>query len=275
MTLARPLAFQALYYGASAFFVLTALPMLALPRRWLTAWIRCYTRLMVWLMRRVGGIGVQIEGGERLPETPFIVAAKHQSWGDGFCVHSAIPDLAFVTGDHLMRYPLLGPVLRGLGAIVVGSCGGAAERGRLLSAELEAARAARRSILIYPEGHLSPVGTQHRYRKGVFHLYEAYGVPVVPVATDLGLRWPQQQVALRPGPCSVEFLEPIPPGLPKDEFMTRLENAIETRSLALLREQAAAGTLPGGVAVPADGAAPVLVDNARSKPAQAPVSVPA
>ena len=288
MTLARSLAFQALYYAASAFFVLTALPLLALPRRalaasrsgadsphrrtvrWpnrdasrvLTGWIRCYTRLMVWLMRRVGGIGVRIEGRERLPDAPFIVAAKHQSWGDGFCVHAAIPDLAFVTGDHLMRYPLLGPVLRGLGAIVVRSCGGAAERGRLLAAELQAARAARRPILIYPEGHLSPVGTQHRYRKGVYHLYEAYGVPVVPVATDLGVRWPQQQVALRPGPCSVEFLDPIEPGLGKDEFMARLEEAIEGRSLGLLREQAAAGTLPASVAVPAPGAAPVLVGDA-------------
>ena len=267
MTLLRSLAFRGLYYAASAFFVLTALPLLALPRRVLSAWIRCYTRLMVWLMRRVGGIGVRTLGTEHLPETPFIVAAKHQSWGDGFCVHAAIPDLAFVTGDHLMRYPLLGPVLRGLGAIVVKSCGGAAERGRLLAAELQAARAARRPILIYPEGHLSPVGTQHRYRKGVFHLYEAYGVPVVPVATDLGLRWPQQQVALRPGPCSVAFLEPIPPGLTKDAFMSRLEQAIETESLALLRAQAAAGTLPDGVDVPAVGAAPVMVDNAALRAA--------
>ena len=258
----RSIAFQLAYYAASAFFVLTALPLLALPnRRPLAGWIRCYTKLMVTLMQRVGGIDVAVRGVDRLPDAPVIIAAKHQSWGDGFCVHASIPNLAFVTGDHLMRYPLLGPVLRGLGAIVVKSCGGAAARGRLLAAELDAARAARRSVLIYPEGHLSPVGTQHRYRKGVYHLYEAYGVPVVPVATDLGLRWPQQSVALRPGPCSVEFLEPIPPGLSKDEFMSRLEEAIETRSLAMLREQRAAGTLPDGVNVPAKGAAPVVVDN--------------
>ena len=263
----RSLAFQVAYYAVSAFFVLTALPLLALPRRLLAAWIRRYTCLMVTLMRRVGGIGVRIEGTERLPDAPFIVAAKHQSWGDGFCVHSVVPNLAFVTGDHLMRYPLLGPVLRGLGAIVVKSCGGAAARGRLLSAELDAARAARRPILIYPEGHLSPVGTQHRYRKGVYYLYRAYGVPVVPVATDLGLRWPQQSVALRPGPCSVRFLDPIPPGLGKDDFMARLEQAIEGESLALLRAQAAAGTLPDGVVVPAAGAAPVIVDNAALRAA--------
>jgi 1-acyl-sn-glycerol-3-phosphate acyltransferase len=234
----RSLAFRAAYYAASAFFVLTGLPLLLLPGRApLARWIRTYTRVMVFLMRRVGGIGVAVRGRENLPDGPFILAAKHQSWGDGFVAFSEVPDLAFVTGDHLLRFPLLGPILRKLDAIVVDNCGGAAARGRLVAAEMEKARAEGRPILIYPEGHLAPVGTQHRYRKGVFHLYEAYGCAVVPVATDLGLRWPQQQVRLHPGPCSVEFLPPIEPGLGKEAFMLRLEAEIEGRSLALLDEQ--------------------------------------
>lgn len=247
----RSLGFQACYWALSAFFALTALPLLALPgRKAVMSWIQLYTRAMVWAMRRVGGIDVGLKGREHLPDGPFIIAAKHQSWGDGFVMFAAVPDLAFVTGDHLLNYPLLGPLLKKMGAIVVNNCGGAAARGRLIATELEAARKAGRPVLIYPEGHLSPVGTQHRYRKGVYHLYEKYGVPVVPVATDLGLRWPQQEKTLIPGPCSVEFLPPIAPGLDKEPFMQILEETIETRSRALLDEQAERGTFSGALPAP-------------------------
>jgi len=91
-----------------------------------------------------------------------------------------------------------------------------------------------RRILIYPEGHLSRVGTQHRYRKGVYHLYADFDCPVVPVATNLGQRWNQNDFIKHAGPASLEFLEPIMPGLGKDEFMALLERRIETRSRELL-----------------------------------------
>lgn len=244
----RTAIFQIAYWACSIFFVLTALPLMLLPgRQAVVAWIRIYCRAMVAVMRWAGGIRVGVLGRENLPAGPFIIAAKHQSWGDGFVTFAAVPDLAFVTGDHLLRFPLVGPILRRMGAIVVDNCGGTVARGRLVAGEMAAARAQGRPILIYPEGHLAPVGQQYRYRRGVFHLYESYGCPVVPVATDLGVRWPQQSRATRPGPCSVHFLPAIPPGLDKETFMARLEATIETESRAMLRAQHVAGTLPAGI----------------------------
>lgn len=252
----RSFGFRVCYWIFSTLFAISAIPLILWPRRGpLMAWIRTYTKTMVWSMRHVGGIKVEVSGQEHLPDGPCIIAAKHQSWGDGFVMFAAVPDLAFVTGDHLMRYPLLGPILRKMGAIVVHNCGGTAARGRLMAEELDTARHHGRSILIYPEGHLAPVGTQHRYRKGVFHLYETYGVPVVPVATDLGLRWPQQEKRLNPGPCSVEFLPPIEPGREKADFMETLETMIETRSRALLHEQAFRGEWPHAKAASLGGVA--------------------
>ena len=266
----RSHAFRAAYYVISIFFVLTAMPLLALPSRTpVSRWIRRYARTMTTLMRRVDGIDVRVRGREHLPEGPTIIAAKHQSWGDGFVAYGAVPDLAFVCGDHLTRIPLLGGILGKLGAVVVNNCGGAEARGDM-ARQLERVASEGRSVLIYPEGHLAPVGQHHRYRKGVWHLYEATGLPVVPVATDLGLRWPQAEVALRPGPCSVEFLPAIPRGLTKDEFMATLEERIETRSLALIEEQRAAGTLPTDWTPPLERAAP-----APAKPGHPRAVVPA
>ena len=149
-----------------------------------------------------------------------------------------MPDLAFVTGDHFEKFPLIGGILRKMGAIVVDNCGGAYARAKLVDTELKRAADDGRRVLIYPEGHLSPVGKRHRYRKGVFHMYENYQNPAVPVATNLGLFWPQQDWRMRPGVAVLEFLPPIEPGLDKQAFMTLLEDRIETRSLELLGDAA-------------------------------------
>ena len=233
--LIRSILFQAAYWATSIFYVIGALPLLAIPsRKPLMFWILGYTRTMCLWMRIIAGIKITVRGRAHIPEGPCIIAAKHQSWGDGFVVFSQFHDLAFVTGDHLEKLPLVGGLLRKMGAIVVDNCGGAYARARLVDTELKIAQSQNRRILIYPEGHLAPVGQSYRYKKGVFHMYNAYNRPAVPVATNLGLRWPQQSWRMTPGEAIIEFLEPIPPGLDKETFMARLEETVETRSIALL-----------------------------------------
>lgn len=233
----KKLLFQIAYWATSIVFALLALPLLLLPgRRYLMIWLQRYARTMVFWMDKIHGIEVEYKGVNNIPDGPCIVASKHQSWGDGYAVFAKINDLAIVTGDHLEKLPLVGTILRKMDAVVVDSCGGAHARERLVSEEIARARRKQRKILIYPEGHLAPVGYHYRYRKGVFHMYEAYGCPVVPVATNLGLFWNAEDWNLKPGLAAVEFLEPIPPGLDKDSFMYELEERIETASIALLPE---------------------------------------
>ena len=199
----------------------------------MTGAIKLYTRRMLWAMRVLAGIKVDLRGQDRLPQGGFIIAAKHHSWGDGFVMFANVDNLAFVTGDHLEKIPLLRGLLRKLGAIVVDSCGGPEAR-RALSESAAAAHAAGRRILIYPEGHLAKAGERFRYRSGVFYMQRDFGLPVVPVATNLGLRWRQQEFRKSPGVATIEFLDPIPVGLDKTEFMARLESAVETRTNELI-----------------------------------------
>ena len=70
-------------------------------------------------------------------------------------------------------------------------------------------------------------------------IYEAVGVEAVPVAVSLGVVWPQRRWRKNPGTLGImEFLEPIPPGLPLEEFMAEIERRIETRSMELIEETA-------------------------------------
>lgn len=231
----RSILFQIAYWATSIFFGLTALPLILLPGRiLLVKWLRHYAFTMVHWMRLIAGIKLDVRGRHDIPKGGLIIAAKHQSWGDGYATFAQFHDLAFVTGDHLEKMFGVGLILRKMEAIVVDNCGGATARERLVDVELTRARQKERRILIYPEGKLAPVGYHYRYRKGIYHMYEAYGCPVVPVATNLGLFWPLDSWSMNPGTAVIEFLDPIPPGMEKDEFMDLLEERIETASVALL-----------------------------------------
>jgi 1-acyl-sn-glycerol-3-phosphate acyltransferase len=232
----RSTIFNALYVTVSLAFVIALAPLSLLPGNKAIRWAaRAYAKSILFLMRHVAGIKVDLRGTERLPKGPFLVAAKHQSWGDGYAMVSYFDDLTFVAGDHLERFPLVANILQKMGAIVVDNCGGHKARKRLAESFVVAAEE-QRPVLIYPEGHLSKIDEQHAYRSGVWHMQQACGWPVVPVATNLGLYWAQQDAHKTPGTAINEFMEPIPPGLPKDEFMARLEAACETNTARLVAE---------------------------------------
>ena len=232
----RSLLFNIAYWALSITYGLAAAFAALAPGRKATSWIiRRYVRRMVQAMSLFAGIRIETRGKERLPKTAFIIASKHQSWGDGFATYDQFDDLAFVTGDHLEKFPLLGGVLKKLGAIVVNSCGGHEAR-KALAMRAAEARAENRKILIYPEGHLAKIGEKYRYRSGVWHMYRDFDMPVVPVATNLGLFWPGEAFRKHPGTATLEFLDPIPTGLPKDEFLARLEAAVEGKTAELVAE---------------------------------------
>jgi 1-acyl-sn-glycerol-3-phosphate acyltransferase len=89
---------------------------------------------------------------------------------------------------------------------------------------------------LFPEGTRRPPGAPPDYKTGIVLLYNALGVPCVPVALNSGLFWPRRSWLRKPGNVVVEILDPIPPGLSKAEFLGRLQNAIETATNRLLAE---------------------------------------
>ena len=108
----RSYAFAVAYWGLSVFYATTGAFAALVPGRGPLTWtLRLYTRRMLWALHRVGGVKVEVAGKERLPQGAFIIAAKHHSWGDGFVMFAHVENLAFVTGDHLERIPLLRGIL--------------------------------------------------------------------------------------------------------------------------------------------------------------------
>lgn len=230
----RAWIFNIYFYVMTGLYAVVCVLFSLLPgRKMMMIALQRYTLSICWGMRYLAGIKVKVEGRNRVPRGVCILASKHLSFGDGHVIFSVVNDLSFVTGDQLLKIPLLKRILRKMNAVVIDSCGGSDAR-QDMDEQADLIQEQGRRILIFPEGHLSQIGTYHRYRKGVWHLYDDFKCPVVPIASNLGQRWNQTDWQKFPGPATVEFLEPIAPGMGKDAFMKLLQERIETRSLELL-----------------------------------------
>jgi 1-acyl-sn-glycerol-3-phosphate acyltransferase len=93
-----------------------------------------------------------------------------------------------------------------------------------------------RQVIIFPEGTRKDPGAQPDYKPGVAALYRDLDLPCTPVATNSGVHWPAHGFLRRPGTIVFQFLEPLPAGLKRGEFMRELQDRIETATNALLAE---------------------------------------
>ena len=83
-----------------------------------------------------------------------------------------------------------------------------------------------RPLLIFPQGTRVKVNEKVPFKKGVGRIYEALNISCVPVALNSGNVWPKKGIIKYPGKITISLLEPIKPGLDRDEFVKKLENKI-------------------------------------------------
>jgi 1-acyl-sn-glycerol-3-phosphate acyltransferase len=205
------------------------------PRRWAMAGLAAHGRATVWLMRVICGTKMEVRGHEKLLAGPVIVAAKHGAAWDTFALISLMRDPALVMKAELLSVPLYGAFCRKFELIPVQRELGPAAL-RQMAREARARAAEGREILIFPEGTRKAPGSPPDYKPGIAFLYQDLKIPVCPLALNSGAFWPRHTFLRYPGTIVAEFLDPIPPGLPRQEFMQRLEQSIETASNRLLAE---------------------------------------
>lgn len=223
----RSLLFNLLFYGWAAVILLLCAPALPFGVAAVHRVGRLWVRVALALLAVTVGLRHRIVGLEHLPAGPAIIASKHQSAWDTLIFALLLRLPAYVLKRELMRIPLFGLYLRGAGMIPVDRAGGGTALKQMV-ARAKVAAAAGRHLLIYPEGTRTAPGERRPYHPGVAALYGQLGLPVVPVALNSGLFWGRRAFMKRPGVITVELLPPIPPGLPRKQFMAELEARIET-----------------------------------------------
>ncbi|HSH99661.1 MAG TPA: lysophospholipid acyltransferase family protein [Reyranella sp.] len=233
----RSFAFNLYFYALTLLAALLGIVMVPVPTPvLLRGLLHRWARAVVWGMRWIGGMKVEVRGREHLPlKGPVLLANKHHAEVDGILLAAEIPGIAFVAMQELFKLPVIGAILYRLQMIRVDACGGGKERENLAQFARRAYDSGRH-IAIYPEGNLMAPGERERYRSGIFYLSRDLGLPVTPVATSVGLLWNRRDWRKKAGHAAIEFLPAIPTGLDKSTFMRRLEDTIETASDRLIAE---------------------------------------
>jgi 1-acyl-sn-glycerol-3-phosphate acyltransferase len=229
--LLRSALFNLCFFGLTIGLAVLCLPLLPW-RGAVEAALRVWARAVLWLLGAVVGLRVRALGLEHLPEGAAILAAKHQSAFDTVFWLTLKPLPAYVLKRELLWIPLYGWFAARAGMIPVDRAGGGPALRRMLRAA-QAALAAGRKIVIFPEGTRTAPGESRPWQPGVAALAST-GAPVVPVATDSGRFWGRRAFVKRPGVLSVVVLPPLPAGLPRAEMLRQAQAAVEVESLRLL-----------------------------------------
>lgn len=233
----RAVILMIILYPSLVLWMIAGLPILILPRHMMTKLARAWSRYFLNLCRFIAGIDIEIRGRENIPSGPLLVASKHQSIWETFALLHLFDDPCFILKQELSFIPLFGWYVYKMRNVPIDRKGGSRTLTKLIrTAHSEIRRDKGRQIVLFPEGTRRPPGAEPAYRFGVAALYSGLDVPCLPIGLNSGVYWPRRSLRLRRGTIIVDILPVIQPGLPRDEFLSRLEADIESSSNRLLQE---------------------------------------
>jgi 1-acyl-sn-glycerol-3-phosphate acyltransferase len=230
----RSLIYNVLFYLLLVCWLLAIVPTFLMPRTAIMRVAQLWSRQNTWLLRVVCNVKVEYRGLEKIPTGPLLVASKHQSMWETFALLQCFDQPLYILKRELTRIPFFGWYLIKAGMIAVDRRAGGRALLKMVRQASEEVRHGGRQLIIFPEGTRRPVGAPPQYKPGVAQLYASCRVDCVPVALNSGLFWPRRTFMRYPGTLVVEFLDPVPPGLARDEFLTRISTAIEDATVRLV-----------------------------------------
>lgn len=198
-------------------------------------WVmKLYCLTVFWLLKVICGLRIEIRG--KVPEGDLIVVSKHMSFLDILMMMHALPRAKFIMKRELIWAPIIGVYALRTGAAPVARGKKGAGMHQMVKKVEAGQQGDPGQTLIFPQGTRVLPGSKRPYKVGAGVLYERFGKECIPAATNTGVFWARRSPYRKPGLAVLEFLEPIPAGVPIKEFMEKIEDVIETKSNILMKE---------------------------------------
>jgi 1-acyl-sn-glycerol-3-phosphate acyltransferase len=227
MVFLRSLIFLLLQILITPLFTLLAL--LSFPLHPITRYriISGWALTVMWLLRVLCGIRMEVRGAENIPEEPCIVLCKHQSAWETIALQKVFPPQVWVLKRELLWLPFFGWGLAMTSPIAIKRSEGREAMKQLLRQGKDRLETGF-CVVIFPEGTRIPYGKRGKYKIGGSLLGAHCGVPVVPIAHNAGKLWGKNSFLKYPGVITMSIGTPInPAGLKADEINQRVEQWIE------------------------------------------------
>ena len=233
LSLLRALIFQILFWLWGAVCALAMMVCQVFGFGVLVTLKRFWLRTSMLLARAILGVKFSIKGQDKMPQGAVIIAMKHQSIWDALIPGLIFDNPGYVLKEELLKIPLFGALLKKWPIIALQRSASTKALRYMMEKTQELLASRQPQLVIFPEGTRRLPGAEPDYKRGILSIYEASGVPIVPVALNSGLFWGRGFLDFRPGTIELEILPPIEAGLPKAQAFDLMVEAIETRSQAL------------------------------------------
>ena len=209
------------------FVFVIAIPALFLPTKITLLFGKFLGHYVVFIVKIFLSTKVEFKGIENIPKNEkYFVASAHQSMFETFALQSVLDYPVFILKKELLKIPLFGQYLKKIKSIEIIRDTTTKENLNFFDKVAKIVKNENRPLLIFPQGTRVKVEDRVPFKKGVGRIYEALNISCVPIALNSGKVWPKNGIIKYPGKITVSFLEPIKPGLNKEEFIKNLEMKI-------------------------------------------------
>tara|TARA_Y100001960_G_scaffold317357_1_gene385602 strand:+ start:135 stop:842 length:708 start_codon:yes stop_codon:yes gene_type:complete len=227
MILFRSLLFNIFLYTGIIFIFLIALPTLLLPPKFTLLFGKFLGHYVIFIVKFLLNVKVEIRGIENIPKTEkFFVASAHQSMFETFALQAVLDFPVFILKKELLKIPLFGLYLKKIKSIEIVRDTITKDNLDFFERVADIIKNENRPLLIFPQGTRIKTNEIVPFKKGVGRIYEVLNIPCIPIALNSGNVWPKNGFLKHSGKITISLLDPIKPGLNKDEFVKNIENKI-------------------------------------------------
>ena len=156
----------------------------------------------------------------------FFIAASHQSMFETFFLQTIFNSPVFILKKELLMIPIFGWYLKKIGSISI-------KRNKISKKNLnffddisKQVLFSDRPLIIFPQGTRLPPEDRGSFKKGSGRIYQELKIPCQPVAINSGYTWPKKGSKKINTILTISILKSIDPGLKREIFLKKLENAI-------------------------------------------------
>ena len=168
-----------------------------------------------------------IKGKENIiTNKKFFIASSHQSMFETFFLQTIFNSPVFILKKELLFIPIFGWYLKKIGSISI-------KRNKVTKENLgffddisKTINTTDRPLVIFPQSTRVLPSERPTFKKGVGRIYKELNILCQPVAINSGYVWPKNGNKTSNRTITVSIIEPINPGLNKEDFIKFVEKKI-------------------------------------------------
>ena len=160
-----------------------------------------------------------VKGKENISNDKFFIAASHQSMFETFYLQTIFNSPIFILKKELLYIPIFGWYLKKIGSISIKRNKISKDNLSFFSDISKIINNSKRPLIIFPQGTRVLPHERPPFKKGVARIYDELKIICQPVTINSGYVWPKKGPKNTHKTITISILEPIIPGMSKDEFL--------------------------------------------------------